>query len=111
MNAKRAFEIVNLLADGINPYTGEVFSDGVFQHPDTVRALYIAKKALTRLINYEKRQQNLPSNAGVSWSLEEEDKLLAGFDTGKGIAELAKIHGRTTGAIQSRLVKLGKIER
>lgn len=111
MNTNRALEIVSLLADGIDPHTGEVFSDGAYQHPDTVRALYKAKEALIRLVNYEKRQRDLPDNAGMSWSVEEENQLVAAFDAGTEIKDLAETHKRTEGAIKSRLVRLGKIER
>lgn len=111
MNTNRALEIVNLLAEGIDPHTGEMFSGGAYQHPDTVRALYKAKEALIRLENYEKRQKNLPDNAGISWSVEEENQLVAAFDAGTEIKELAETHKRTEGAIKSRLVRLGKIER
>ena len=111
MNTKRALEIVSYLSDGIDPYTGEVFSVGAYQHPDTVRALYKAKEALIRLINYEKKQRDLPDNSGMIWSVEEENQLVAAFDAGTEIKDLAKTHKRTKGAIKSRLVRLGKIER
>jgi hypothetical protein len=110
MNTNKALEIVSILSDGIDPHTGEVFSDGVLHHPDTVRALYKAKEALIRLINYEKRQRDLPDNAGTSWSVEEENQLIAAFDAGTELRDLAKIHKRTEGAITSRLGRLGKIE-
>jgi len=109
MNIIRAVEIVSLLSDGIDPYTGEVLSDGVYQHPETYLALDKAKEALVRMINYEKKQRDLPNNAGMSWSVEEENTLVASFDTGTGIKDLADAHKRTEGAIRSRLVRLGKI--
>jgi len=111
MNTKRALEIISLLSDGLNPYTGEVLTDNAYQHPDTVRALYKAKEALIRLINIEKRQKDLPEHTGMNWSEEEENQLVALFDSGTKIKDLAKIHKRTEGAIRSRLGKLGKIER
>jgi hypothetical protein len=110
MKTTRALEIINFLADGINPHTGEVFPDGVYQHPDTVRALHKAKEALVRMVKSETRQRDLPENAGKSWSVEEEEKLVSAFDAGAGIKDLAEDHKRTKGAIQSRLVKLGKIK-
>ena len=109
MNTNKALEIVSILSGGIDPNTGEVFSDGVLHHPDTVRALYKAKEALIRLINYEKRQRDLPENAGTSWSVEEENQLIDAFDAGTELRDLAKIHKRTEGAITSRLGRLGKI--
>ncbi|MDG5788871.1 hypothetical protein QA612_15475 [Evansella sp. AB-P1] len=111
MEIKKAIEIVTLLADGIDPHTGEVFPhDSPYQAPDTVRSLYLAVKGLEQLEKSERRQKRLPENAGKGWE-EQEEKLLAdGFDNGKTINELAEIHQRTVGSIRSRLVKLRKIE-
>ncbi|HET7581106.1 MAG TPA: hypothetical protein VFK33_17645 [Bacillales bacterium] len=111
MNAKEANDIVRMLADGTDPHTGEIFSeDSPYQQPDVVRALYLAVQGLERLEKYEARTKNLPSNAGAPWSEEEEARLLEAFDSGTPINEIAAQHERTTGAIHSRLVSLGKIE-
>ncbi len=111
MDIPTALEIVNALADGINPYTGEIFPpDSPYQHPDTVRALYKAIQALERLKKRQSRQRNLPENAGKPWSEEEEQQLITGHDSGLSTQELATRHKRTKGAIRSRLVKLGRIE-
>lgn len=41
MELDRAKEIIQALADGVDPYTGERFpADGPYQRADTVRALY-----------------------------------------------------------------------
>jgi len=43
MDTDRAKEILELLSDGIDPFTGEIFpKDSPYQHPDTVRALFKA---------------------------------------------------------------------
>jgi len=77
MNIEEAKRIVSLLADGVDPHTGEIFSqDSPYQHPDTVRALYKALMALERWAKYERRQKNLPPNAGKAWSAEEEELLI-----------------------------------
>jgi hypothetical protein len=110
MNTNRALEIISLLSDGIDPYTGEVFSEGAYQHPDTVRALYKAKEALIRVLQYEKKQKYLPVNAGMVWSEEEENQLVAAFEEGTEIKVLAGIHKRTEGAVRTRLARLGKFE-
>ncbi|MBU9721643.1 MULTISPECIES: hypothetical protein [Bacillaceae] len=111
MEIKKAIEVVTLLADGIDPHTGEVFPHvSPFQDPDTVRALFLAIKGLEQLEKNEKRRKQLPDNAGKGWEEQEEYLLANGFDSGKTINELAEIHQRTNGAIRSRLVKLRKIE-
>ncbi len=58
----------------------------------------------------EKRRGYLPEHAGNPWRGEEEVRLLSEFDSGLSIAEIAKNHKRTKGAIRSRLKKLGKIK-
>lgn len=44
--------------------------------------------------------------APARWSLEEEERLAEGFKAGQGLADLAAAHGRSLGAIQSRLLML-----
>jgi len=47
MELPEALKIVRDLADGIDPHTGEVFpTDGPYQHPQVVRALYTVLRHL-----------------------------------------------------------------
>jgi DNA helicase II / ATP-dependent DNA helicase PcrA len=57
------------------------------------------------------RIDGAPPRQGVAWGASEDDKLRSGFLAGQKIAALAGAHQRTPGAIRSRLVKLGLIER
>ncbi len=50
-----------------------------------------------------------PQLAGKPWSQEENDSLIKEFEERKSLNELAQSHRRTSFAIRSRLVKLGKI--
>lgn len=50
-----------------------------------------------------------PRNAGKSWTELEDHKLEDEFDSRMSIAAIAQEHGRTNVAIESRLVRLGKI--
>jgi DNA helicase-2/ATP-dependent DNA helicase PcrA len=50
-----------------------------------------------------------PVRHGVAWSTEEDDRLRAMFQRGETIAAMGKAHQRGSGAIRSRLVKLGLI--
>jgi len=110
MDKVKALEIVSALAEGHNPYTGEIFeNDNVFQNPDTVRALYLARDILSRQIKLDSQKRALPENVGMAWTQEEEDELVKGFDAGVMVKELAVKHCRTRGAIESRLAKLGKL--
>jgi hypothetical protein len=109
MDEAKAFSIVSVLADGINPLTGEVFPDhSPYQSPEIVRALFVARAALEGKRRNRPRD-TLPANAGKPWTEEEDRKLLAQFDRGLAIAELALAHARTVAGIQARLEKHGRL--
>ena len=55
-------------------------------------------------------EQDGPAKAYQRWTEDEEKKLREGFKNGRTFKQLAKEHGRTRGAIRSRLVKLGLID-
>jgi len=113
MERQQALKILNALANGVHPATGEVFAaDSPYQHPDTVRALFEAVRCLDqpeRDAN-NKLRDSPASNTFVRWTPEEEERLAAGFDAGKSSAELARLHNRSRAAIEARLLKLGKID-
>jgi DNA helicase II / ATP-dependent DNA helicase PcrA len=50
-----------------------------------------------------------PLRHGLSWSVEEDDRLRAAFQAGDAIAAIASAHKRKIGAITARLVRLGLI--
>ncbi|MBU9630767.1 hypothetical protein KTE60_15885 [Burkholderia multivorans] len=110
-----ALEIIESLAKGIDPRTGEILSEhGPFNDPSVIRALFEAANALRTAGATSERNvvgKPKPTNAGRAWPLEEDVRLLADFDAGVTLQELARKHGRSTGAIKSRLVKHGRIER
>ena len=56
MEACEAVKIVQTLADGVDPHTGSVFPlNSPYQHPQTIRALFLAAKALE---HFEGRLEN-----------------------------------------------------
>ena len=108
MDVAKSLHILCSLAEGVEPQTGEVFAaDSPYQHPDTVRALFAAIQALQKQEEREKRQQPPPTNAGKPWDKAEDEQLCASFSQGVTVRQLSERHGRTQGAIQSRLMKLG----
>lgn len=110
METDRAIEILKLLSDGVDPFTGEIFpANSPSQHPDTVRALFKAIDALRKIQSRHVRQGNLPENAGKPWTEGEDNQLTNSYDGGKSFKEISEEHKRTEGAIKSRLLKLGKI--
>lgn len=109
MDEAKALGIVAALADGINPLTGEVFSeDSPYQSPDVVRALFLARSALEGRRRHRSRN-TLPANAGTPWTAEEDAQLLAQFDRGLAVTDLAREHERTAAGIQARLEKHGRL--
>jgi hypothetical protein len=119
MEKAAALKILQQLADGTDPHTGKAFgADSPYQHPDTVRALFVALRALdapaaTAPAGKQRTAtpaENAPSNSGKPWSDDEDKALAAAFDAGKQILELATAHQRSRFAIEVRLAKLGKIE-
>jgi hypothetical protein len=111
MSPLEAKRIVEALASGIDPETGDVLpAQSTFNSPQVIRALFVAGKALDSAAKRAERDNSLPGNAGRSWSDEEDKELLALFDSGAPVKSIAAEHGRTQGAIAARLVRLGRIK-
>ena len=110
MEQAQALGVVRSLANGVDPETGEVFpADSAYQRPLVVRALYEAAAALERMERFERRKAQMPAKTGEAWTEDEDRKLLAGFDAGRALQELAAAHERTMGAVRARLLKYGRI--
>ena len=110
MDASQALAVVRSLANGVDPATGEVFpAESAYQRPDVVRALYEAASALERQERYDRRKAEMPVKTGEPWLEDEDRKLLAAFDSGRSLQELAATHQRTLGAVRARLLKYGRI--
>ncbi len=110
MDLSQALAVVRSLANGVDPESGESFSpESPYQRPQIVRALYEAATALERQERYDRRRTQMPINSGEPWSEDEDRKLLAAFDAGRALQELAAAHERTMGAVRARLLKYGRI--
>jgi len=113
MELDRAKEIIRSLADGRDPATGQQFPpESPYQQADTVRALYMALESLEKGGRTRAPRVVDPNKpkAGGAWTPEEEQQLRDAFAARQPIRDMAQAHGRTPGAITSRLVKLGLIE-
>ena len=110
MDATQALAVVRSLANGVDPESGEVFpAESPYQRPEVVRALYEAAAALERQERYDRRKAQMPTKTGEPWTEDEDRKLLAAFDAGRALQELAAAHERTMGAVRARLLKYGRI--
>ncbi|UYQ94024.1 hypothetical protein MKQ68_02830 [Chitinophaga horti] len=102
-NMEQTIAVLELLANGTDPVTNTPIPAGSsMQHPVILRALFNAVKEL--------KISQARGNQGNKWSNAEEEQLRQHFNDGKRIIELARIHGRTTGAIKSRLIRIGLLE-
>lgn len=110
MNAAEALAIVQSLANGVDPESGEVYPpESPYQRPQVVRALYAAAAALEQTERTERRKAQLPPKTGQPWTEAEDRKLLAAFDAGRALQELTAAHERTPAAVRVRLVKYGRL--
>ena len=55
-------------------------------------------------------EKEVPANVGAPWNEKEDGRLAEEYRSGMKIAEIAREHGRTSGAIRSRLKKQGLIQ-
>ena len=111
MDEITALKLIDSLASGVNPSTGELLDAGnACQQPDVVRALCLAARALDERRQRAERQRTLPANVGKSWSPTEDQTLIVEFNAGRKLGELALLHQRTQAGIQARLEKLGLVE-
>ena len=105
MEIQRAKELLEILADGIDPLTGEVLPDDhVCNKGEIVRALHCAVEEMSR-----RRKRPLPENNGKPWTEERDSELCRLFDEGMKKKELCAHFKRSPGSIESRLEKLGRL--
>lgn len=109
--AAAARQIIDTLAQGIHPVTGEVMpEDSPYCAPPVIRALFAVSQALNGVdAHAPKPRRELPANAGKAWLKEEDDKLETAFAAGVDVKQIGDELGRTTWAIEASLVKLGKL--
>lgn len=111
MTSKEAQQVIETLAGGVDPETGEVLpADSPLNTARVVRALFIAAKALDERVGRRDRPRAAAANAGKPWGEVEDHQLASAFDAGKTLVELTQAHGRTRGAINSRLIRLGRLQ-
>ncbi|HYD74755.1 hypothetical protein [Ramlibacter sp.] len=112
MELQTAREIIDTLAQGIHPVTGEAMpADSPYNAPPVIRALFAVSQALDTAVAAPapaaRPRREAPPNTGKPWSADDDEQLRSGFDAGTPTKDLAAALGRTRWAIESRLVKLG----
>jgi len=110
---------LKLLANGINPKTGEVLSENsLTNRPDVIRILFALAEELyvleqtrkPRLTHEERRQKNIvegrPPRSHFPWSEQEKVALTQEFEKNPRIKDLAQLFERSPLAIAVQLEKL-----
>lgn len=124
MKLEKEIKVLEALANGVDPVTGEVLDDqSPYNQPEVIRSLFVIlnelknptnKAKLPKKTTEEKQAENiengLPKNAGLPWAVNEKEELVEKYKSEVSIVELSEIHGRTKGAITSELKKQGLIE-
>lgn len=106
MEFREALPVLRLLADGVNPQTNESFpKDSPYNNPFVIRALHAAVRAT----EWADRKTSLPQNGGKGWTPEEDQQLRREFHSAIDFNEIARTHGRSRGAIVTRLERLGEM--
>lgn len=106
MDINRAKEIIEALAEGVDPTTGEILADdNVCNKGEVVRAFYAVLDTLDK-----KSKKKSPENAGKPWTEDDEALLTQLYTSGASKSEICKTLKRTTTGIAARLVRLGLIE-
>src|SRR5882672_9068786 len=100
-------KIVRALANGVDPETGKNLDESsICRQQQVVKAL---NRAISSLVQEQKREQRKPTNAFRSWTRAEDAQVCEEICSGADFREIAKAHNRTVASILARLVKLGKI--
>ncbi|MDA0119299.1 hypothetical protein [Vibrio sp. T11.5] len=115
MDQEKAYSIIDALANGIDPNTGEYFpEDSPYNHPDIIRALFYVlrnkptqkkqKKSLE-----EKQQENiskgLPKNYGLPWTDETVEYVINQHQANTSIDVIAQEVARKPSSIIGLLKK------
>ena len=113
MELQIARQIIDTLAQGLHPVTGEAMpEDSPYNAPPVIRALHVVARALdapAAAPKPERPSRAAPVNAGKPWGPEDDAALEAAFDAGNDVKQIAEALGRTRFGIEQRLIKLGKV--
>ena len=110
MKSLQAKSVLQDLVSGVHPATGAQLPLNAVVHDATViRALLAAITSLDANAAREARRKSLPPSIGKPWSEEEKQQLIGEFKSGVPKEAIARMHGRTVRAIESRLEVMGLI--
>ena len=104
-------KIIHLLANGIDPITGEILPDtSPYNQPQVIRALFAVLETGSAKKSKPKSDRDLPAKHGKPWKQEESDYTATSYTAGTSLKEIAAYLQRTTGSIRSELIRQGLIQ-
>lgn len=115
MDIQAARQVIEMLAQGIHPVTGERMpQDSPYNAPQVIRALFTVSMALQApppapvpvVHKVSRKPAEAPANAGKPWSPADDAAVVLSFDSGEPLKELATRLGRTQFSVEQRLVKM-----
>jgi hypothetical protein len=114
MNQQEVLKVLESLAYGNDPASGRGATMDTLRSADTIRALFAAIALIDgcgagagRRVG---RNSAILTSAGTLWSRHEDARLCQEHEQGMTTAQIALQHGRSSKAITTRLIKLGRIE-
>jgi len=115
MEINESRNIVQTLAQGIHPTTGEVFPpESPYNDPSVIRALFSILESVKyskrpRKSPEERRQENLelgkPGNSGLPWTEQDRALVASSFQEGMTVKKLATMLGRSTASIVAEVIR------
>lgn len=82
----------------------------ILTYPETIQKMVVEYFIGPRKIYDENGGVKKQMNRGLRWTKEEDARVAEEFKSGMKMSEIARIHGRTSGAIRSRLQKHGLVD-
>jgi len=116
----RAKKVLEALANGVHPVTGEVFpANSPYNHPEVIRALFFAVRSIhpvtPKKSPEERRRENIqkgrPANSGLPWDDESRKYVASGYNSGVSVEVMASKLLRSTGSIIAELQRQELITR
>ncbi|MDD5094686.1 MAG: hypothetical protein PHV74_09950 [Dehalococcoidia bacterium] len=120
MDHAKAKRVLETLANGTDPATGEVLPESSpYNDADVIRALFFAARQLQitqsrfKKTTAEKQQENIskgrPKNTGLPWDNESREYVTVSFRKGASVDQIAAKLDRTRGSIIAELKRQGLV--
>ena len=110
MDLAAAKATLKSLVEGVDPVTGyPIPRSMVLHHATVIRALLCALAVLDADEARARRRARLPRNTGRPWRQADDAQVLAAFQDGAPLLQIAADHHRSLASVESRLERLGAL--